>query len=409
MRNSLPTSHGERATTPELRIVIPAKNEATRIARTVIDCCEHFGRRARVLVVLNGCTDATAEVLRGLQERYETLDTLEIPAPIGKGGAVRAGLTFGDEPFVAFADADGSAAARQIEFLLERCASEDVAGAIGSRWIEGATIGRRQPLRRRLASRAFNLVVRCLFGLKFSDTQCGAKVFRREAIEQVFADLEIANFAFDVDMLLALSRAGRRVVEVPIVWADMPDDSKINLFQSGNSMLAALLRLRIKHSPLRALPFADRLARASTMPVRPGLDILVVVDRLAYFALPVAPQPVLAEMERYGHRTTVREVRGALDAARFHAWYLRYAHRNFDILVDGTRGRGLPILRLSSKPKIGRAALELLSEHALRDALDSMARACGYRAFLWRAERDWTLAASGGGADTTVMRVTLGR
>jgi hypothetical protein len=174
-------------------------------------------------------------------------------------------------------------------------------------------------------------------------------------------------------------------------------------------MLAALLRLRIKHSPLRALPFADRLARASTMPVRPGLDILVVVDRLAYFALPVAPQPVLAEMERYGHRTTVREVRGALDAARFHAWYLRYAHRNFDILVDGTRGRGLPILRLSSKPKIGRAALELLSEHALRDALDSMARACGYRAFLWRAERDWTLAASGGGADTTVMRVTLGR
>ena len=392
---------------PLLRIVIPAKNEADRIEHTVVTCCEHFGERARVLVVLNGCSDRTGEVVRALQARFSTLDAIEIPAPIGKGGAVRAGMTLGDEPFVAFADADGSAAALQIELLLERCAEQGVAGAIGSRWIAGATIGRKQPLRRRVASRAFNLTVRGLFGLRFSDTQCGAKVFRREAIERVFDDLEIANFAFDVDVLFALRRAGQRVVEVPIVWADVPDDSKVRLMRAGGSMLAALLRLRVKHSPFRALPFADKLARSTTVPVRPGLAILAVVDRASGFALPAASRAALEAMELRGHRVTVREVGSALDLLRFHAWYVRYAHSHFDVLVDGTRA-GLAVTQFSSKPKISRAALERLPEAAQREAFDSMARACGYTAFLWRGEREWVVSA-GGAAQRTVLRTAFER
>ncbi len=386
-----------------LRIVIPAKNEASRIAKTVIDCCEHFGSRARVLVVLNGCTDDTGKVVRALEPRFPTLEIIEIPAPIGKGGAVRAGLTLGDEPFVAFADADGSAAARQIEALLAHCREPGVAGAIGSRWIEGATIGRKQSLRRRLASRAFNLTVRGLFGLRFSDTQCGAKVFRRDAIDHVFDDLEIANFAFDVDVLFALRRAGGKVVEVPIVWADVPDDSKVKLVRSGASMLAALLRLRIKHSPFRGLPFADRLARAATLPIKRGLEMLVVVDRSGPDALPAGVAAVLAELESRGHRITTREVRGPLALVRFYAWYARYAQRQFDLLVDATDG-GVPFLRFSSKPKIGRPALQRLSGQALHAAFESMARACGYTAFLWRSDRDWVLSASANEHHTVLRR-----
>jgi glycosyltransferase involved in cell wall biosynthesis len=405
MRDTPYTVHELDASGPVLlRIVIPAKNEATRIEQTVVACCEFFGARARVLVVLNGCSDATAEVVRTLQMRYPALDAIEIPTPIGKGGAVRAGLTLGDEPFVAFADADGSAAARQIELLLERCAEDGVAGAIGSRWIAGATIGRKQTLQRRLASRAFNLAVRGLFGLRFSDTQCGAKVFRRDAIEHVFHDLEIANFAFDVDVLFALRRAGRRVVEVPIVWADVPGDSKVRLLRAGASMLAALLRLRVKHSPLRLLPFVGRLARSTTIPVKPGLEVLVLVDRAAYFSLPASTYAVLREMTERGHRITTRSLRGASDVAQFHAWYVRHAHLHFDLIVDGTRGTSLPFLRFSSKPRIARAALERLSAQAQREALDSMARACGYTAFLWRNEQEWVVSGAGSSPQHTVLR-----
>jgi glycosyltransferase involved in cell wall biosynthesis len=392
-----------------LRIVIPAKDEAARIERTIDDCCSYFGDRARVLVVLNGCTDDTSAIVHALCARYPTLEIIEIPAPIGKGGAVRAGLTLGAEPFVAFADADGSASARQIDLLLQHCALGGAAGAIGSRWIGGATIGRRQPFRRRVASRAFNLAVRLLFGLRFSDTQCGAKVFRRAAMEAVFDDLELANFAFDVDVLFAMRRARMRVAEVPIVWADEPNASKVRLVRSGISMLSALLRLRLKHSPFGRWPFADKLARGSAMPVKSGLSALVLVDSDEPFVVPPSLRAVLDEMADNGQDVAVRDVRDPVAALRFYAWYAREGQRRFDVVLDATHGRAEPLLRVSSKPKIGRAALERMTESAVRDALDSMARACGYAAFLWRTDRDWVVAAYGRTQIRTVIRAALQR
>ena len=255
-----------------------------------------------------------------------------------------------------------------------------------------------------MASRAFNLAVRGLFGLRFSDTQCGAKVFRREAIAEVFERLEVANFAFDVDVLFALRRAGYHVIEVPIVWADVPDDSKVHLVRAGTSMLAALLRLRVKHSPLRGIPFVDKLARAGMMPVRSGLELLVVVDRAAHFSLPPATYPVLRDLESHGHRVTVREIRGALDVARFHVWYARHAQLQFDAIVDGTAATSLPIVRLSSKPKIARADMLRFDHNGMRRAFDAIARACGYSAFIWRNENAWMLSESHDGGRRRVLR-----
>ena len=89
------------------------------------------------------------DVVRSLAARYPTLDVARDRFADRKGGAVRAGLTLGSEPFVAFVDADGSTAARQIDMLLDQCVRAGAAGAIGSRWIAGAAIGRKQPWRRR--------------------------------------------------------------------------------------------------------------------------------------------------------------------------------------------------------------------------------------------------------------------
>jgi hypothetical protein len=165
--------------------------------------------------------------------------------------------------------------------------------------------------------------------------------------------------------------------------------------------------LRINHSPLHGLPFADRLARGSTLPVKSGLEMLAIVDRAEPFALPPAVRPVLSELEARGHRVTVREIRGPLDAVRFYLWYVRYAQRNFDLLVDATEGGAASLLRFSSKPKILRAALTRLPEAALREAFESMARACGYTAFLWRSDSHWVVSASGTNEHFTVLRRTF--
>ncbi len=338
----------------EVRIVIPAYCEEGRIARCVVDYCSHFGGRASVVVVANGCRDRTAEIVRSLIRRYDNLSLIEIEHAIGKGGAVRVGLMSGSEPFVGYSDADGSTSAIEFDALLETCNRQGTDGAIGSRWIRGANVTRKQPLLRRISSRAFNLVVRLVFKLPYSDTQCGAKLFRRDAIDSAIGELELANFAFDIDLLYALKRLGFKVVECPITWEDYPHDTKIRLVHSSCTMLLAVLRLRLRHGALRKMPYGDLIARSAVIPVKQSLTIAVASDS----PRDVAANSVDAELVRWvlawesqGHTVRWMAPQNWWEVAQAVLWYVRRGHAEVDALV--AHGSKLyPFIRFSSKPKV---------------------------------------------------------
>ncbi len=335
----------------EVRIVIPAYNEAVRIARTVRDFCEHFGGRGTIVVVANGCRDRTADIVRSLQNEYRNLALVDISDPIGKGGAVRIGLKSGSEPFVGYADADGSASAAQLDGLLQRCRLSEVAGVIGSRWITGAKITRRQPLKRVVASRAFNLLVRLVLGLPYTDTQCGAKIFRRESIDRVLADLELANFAFDIDLLFTLKRFGFIVVEAPIVWEDSPAGSKIDLVRCSFSMLLSIARLTARYGWLRRLPYSDLIGRDSVIPVKSSLYLLVIDSSSSRSTWDGGFRHVVEAWKAAGHAVKVVTVKGPLSVLRALTWYAKEGHRKADAIID--LGSILSWLtRLSAKPKL---------------------------------------------------------
>ena len=107
-----------------------------------------------------------------------------------------------------------------------------------------------QPLSRRVASRIFNFLVRLLFRVPIHDTQCGAKLMRGDALRPVLPELEITRWAFDVDLLFKLRRAGCRIVEHPTTWHDVAG-SKINVPRASIEMFLAICRLRLLYSPLR--------------------------------------------------------------------------------------------------------------------------------------------------------------
>ena len=117
-----------------------------------------------------------------------------------------------------------------------------VDGAIGSRWIAGSTLKVRQGLLRQLESRAFNLLIRVLFGLRYHDTQCGAKVFKKSAIDAVVPQMISRGFEFDVELLWRLRGAGFRVIEVPIEWQNKGDSRVRKRDMIG--MLSGLFRVR---------------------------------------------------------------------------------------------------------------------------------------------------------------------
>ncbi len=235
----------------QLSIVVPARNEEQRLGR-MLDAYlpffrERYGDAVEFIIVVNGSSDDTIGVARRYAEAWPGVRVIEEPQPIGKGGAVIRGFQAARGEQIGFVDADGATPPEAFEDLLRHF---DGAGAvIANRWDPRSDI-LRQPWTRRVASRVFNALVRLLFGLNTTDTQCGAKVLTRRAVEDVLPCLGITQWAFDVDLLFQLRRHGHRIVEVPTVWRDV-GGSHVRVGRTSLEMLIAIVRLRLIYSPFR--------------------------------------------------------------------------------------------------------------------------------------------------------------
>ncbi|MCJ7746073.1 MAG: glycosyltransferase [Actinobacteria bacterium] len=226
-------------------LVIPAYNEEMRIGATLREYLGHFDRDTEIVVVLNGCRDYTGDIACSFLDSNPNLRIIDEHGVVGKGGAVAMGFSRAKGDIVAYVDADGATSAAEMDRLMGEIGDTD--GVIGSRWIDREVIIREQGLYRRLASRVFNITVQTLFNLPYKDTQCGAKAFKREALEVVVGDLGTTNLAFDVDLLYLMHKHGFELREVPTVWEDK-EGSKISMRHAAPRMLGAVIRMRVKHS-----------------------------------------------------------------------------------------------------------------------------------------------------------------
>jgi dolichol-phosphate mannosyltransferase len=236
----------------KLSLIIPAHNEEARIGSMLDAYLPFFAQRyaedVEIIVVVNGSTDSTAGIVDRYAERFSQLRCIVEPAAIGKGGALMLGFREARGDLVGFVDADASTPPEAFQDLVDRIGDADV--AVASRWCRGATVSPPQPLARRIASRVFNLLTRLFFGLRLTDTQCGAKLMKRDALAAVLGNLGITRWAFDVDLLFQMQRAGRSIIEIPTTWHDVAG-SKIDILPVSAEMAAAIVRLRLLYSPLR--------------------------------------------------------------------------------------------------------------------------------------------------------------
>ena len=237
---------------PSLLLLIPAYNEERRIEPVLRDYArffqENYSGRFQLVVVLNGCTDNTIGVVRRVAAEYPALlRALEFKEPINKGGALIEGLklaAFGD--LIGYVDADGATTPQAFLDLVRHIGDADC--VVGSRWLPASVIHQAQTGNRRFASRGFHAIVQLLFRLNIHDTQCGAKVMKREVVEKIHPFLFIADMAFDINLLVAIKRAGYRIREVPTEWTDKAG-SKVTLFRSSLTMLLSVIRIRLIYWP----------------------------------------------------------------------------------------------------------------------------------------------------------------
>jgi glycosyltransferase involved in cell wall biosynthesis len=226
-------------------IVIPAYNESARLRPTLDTLLQYVHDQkwdVEILVVNDGSSDDTAQVIREYGKVHPEILLLENPGNRGKGFSVRNGMLHARGNICLFTDADLSSPIEEAQKLLAAInAGADV--AIGSRWLKAELQTERQPLYRQAFGRIFNMVLRIVLGMRFVDTQCGFKAFRRDAVQRIFPLQKIERWGFDPEILYLARRAGLKVAEVPVVWAHS-EGTRLSPVKDGIRMFGEVLRIR---------------------------------------------------------------------------------------------------------------------------------------------------------------------
>jgi len=204
----------------ELSIVIPAYNEKNRISRTLDAYLEFFDKTGMLyeIIVADYSNDGSKELIKEYQKKHKSLILLDINQR-GKGLAVFEGFKIAKGEYLSFTDADNATSPEEFYKIYRGIEGYDA--AIGSRGLgRSQVVSYHQSGLRRLGSFVLDIFfVRLLFGLGIRDTQCGAKIFKREKILEVLPRMRITNSIFDIELLWRFKGVGS-IKEVPIRWVD---------------------------------------------------------------------------------------------------------------------------------------------------------------------------------------------
>lgn len=232
-----------------LSIIIPAYNEEKVIEKTINTYAGYLDQKLKndyeIIVVPNGCTDNTVKIVNDLSKRHKQLRCFDMGCPGSKGMAVIKGFELASGDLIGFVDADLSSPPNAFYELVLNIKGND--GIIASRSLKESKISVRQPLSRRILGRGFKLLVNLFLDLNHNDTQCGCKLFKKEAIKKVYQDLMITGWAFDINLLYLMKLNNFKVLEIPTIWNDAKGTSKLNVKKAVPEMFFSILKLRLSY------------------------------------------------------------------------------------------------------------------------------------------------------------------
>jgi dolichyl-phosphate beta-glucosyltransferase len=229
---------------PKLSIVIPAYNEQERIVATIGAIASHvsdLGFPWEMLIADDGSKDDTVKIVEELG--LVNLTVLKTPQNGGKGSAVQRGMLASRGRYVLFDDADNSTPIEEVSKLLNKLEKEGFDVAVGSRAAEGAEEGKKS-LFRKILSGGLRWIVKNIFRIGVRDTQCGFKMFTREAAQKLHTKQTIMGFSFDLEILYLASKYGYKIAEVPVSWIDAPG-SKVDTRKEVQRFLRDLMKIKM--------------------------------------------------------------------------------------------------------------------------------------------------------------------
>src|SRR3989338_4384953 len=204
----------------QISIVIPAYNEEKKLEPSLQRIAEYLEKNFKdyeIILVDDGSKDRTGEIAGKFKEKK--LKVIQNPKNMGKGFSVKLGMINAKYDLILFTDADLATPIEELPKFLKSI-EEGYDIAIASRSIEGANIEVAQTKYRQVLGKAFPILVQNMVLKDFKDTQCGFKVFKKEAARKIFPRQTLQRWAFDVEILYIAKKLGYKIKEIPVTWID---------------------------------------------------------------------------------------------------------------------------------------------------------------------------------------------
>ena len=204
-------------------IIIPTYNERDNV-NAIIDAILNLDDNFNLLIVDDNSPDGTADIVRGLQNRYQGRLHLESrKGKLGLGTAYIFGFKWAlkrDYSFIFEMDADFSHDPNDLPKLLKACSEDNVDLAIGSRYSNGVNVV-NWPMSRVLLSYFASKYVRLITRIPIHDTTAGFKCYRRSVLEAIdFHKIRFTGYAFQIEMKFRSWKQGFKLKEVPVIFTD---------------------------------------------------------------------------------------------------------------------------------------------------------------------------------------------
>ncbi|KAG0216391.1 dolichyl-phosphate beta-glucosyltransferase [Mortierella sp. GBA30] len=243
-----------------LSIVVPAYNESERLPVMMKETLDFLKYRSQkdpeftyeILIIDDGCQDSTVRVALEIAEKEGNKDirVLSIEKNRGKGGAIIQGMQYTRGKHILMVDADGATRFSdldQVENRLKEVERDGLGVAVGSRahLVKTDAVVKRSFIRNFLMY-SFHKVVYVLGIRGIDDTQCGFKLFTREAARAIFPNMHVEGWVFDIEVLMIAQQLNIPIVEVPVAWQEI-DGSKVSLMRDSILMALDLLIIRMNY------------------------------------------------------------------------------------------------------------------------------------------------------------------
>ena len=226
-----------------ITLIIPMYNESSIIADTAKTVSEYMQKNFdsyEVLFADDGSLDGSGNIVRELQ--LPNVRVVGYEKNRGKGCAILTGMLEAHGEIVMFTDADLAYGTEVIKRVYDTLSASDANMLIGSRNLsedgyEGYT------LLRKLMSKIYIKVLCVVGGFKLSDSQCGCKAYKGEAVKEIFGRCKVDGFAFDFESILWAQKLGYKIVEMPVKIVNHRE-STVNVVKDTVRMLGDLHKMK---------------------------------------------------------------------------------------------------------------------------------------------------------------------